>query len=163
MPETPFSPRELLRTLSSHGVRFVVVGGFAVGAHGYPRATRDLDVVPEPTAENMKRLADAVAELKGVLVGVDANRLGIDLDAETFAEGANFPLDTVHGRLDILQEIGDQRLHDQIAVDPIEVNIDGISVRICSLQSLRELKRAAGRPQDVADLAALDEIDDLPN
>lgn len=160
MNQTSFSPRELLKTLSDHGVRFVVIGGFAVGVHGYPRATRDLDVVPEPTVENMKRLADAIATLKGELVGVDAAMLGIGLDAETLAGGANFPLDTIHGRLDVLQEIGDVRLHDQVAGDAVEIEIDGLPVRVCSLESLREMKRKASRPQDIADVAALDELID---
>ncbi|MBJ7348415.1 MAG: nucleotidyltransferase [Thermoleophilaceae bacterium] len=150
-----FRPRELLQVLSDHGVKFVIIGGFAVSAHGHPRATRDLDVVPEPSAENMQRLAAAIEKLDGHLVGVDADLLGIQLDAETFAEGANFPLDTTYGRLDILQEMRDQKLHGQIAQDAIEVSIDGVQVLVCSLRALRELKQAAGRPQDIADLEAL--------
>lgn len=160
MDKTSFSPRELLKALSDHGVRFVVIGGFAVGVHGYPRATRDLDVVPEPTSENMERLSEAITALKGKLVGVDAALLGIDLDAATLAEGANFPLDTIFGRLDVLQEIGDERLHEQVAEDAVEIEIDGLPVRVCSLAALREMKRTASRPQDVADLAALDELGD---
>lgn len=140
-------------------MRFVVIGGVAVGAHGHPRATRDLDVVPDPTPENITLLADVIADLRGTLVGVDAERLGIDLDAATIGEGANFPLDTIYGRLDVLQEIGDNKLYDEVGADAIEVEIDGILVKICSLQSLRRLKQAAGRPQDIADLAALENAD----
>lgn len=131
----------------------------AVGAHGYPRATRDLDIVPEPSAENMQRLAEAISDLRGRLHGVDAEQLGIALDAETLAEGANFPLDTAHGRLDILQEIGDRRLHEFVASEPVEIELDGIRVLVCSRQALRRLKQDAGRPQDIADIAALDELD----
>lgn len=160
MSEPLFKPRELLKALSEHGVRFVVIGGFAVGAHGYPRATRDLDIVPEPTAENMERLAAVISDLSGKLAGVDASLLGIALDAETLAEGANFPLDTDLGRLDVLQQLGDIVLHDQVAGDAVEIELDGVPVRVCSISVLRALKRAAGRPQDLADLDALERLDD---
>lgn len=160
MSEPQFKPRELLKALSEHGVRFVVIGGFAVGAHGYPRATRDLDIVPEPTAENMERLAAVISDLSGKLAGVDASLPGIALDAETLAEGANFPLDTDLGRLDVLQQLGDIVLHDQVAGDAVEIELDGVPVRVCSISVLRALKRAAGRPQDLADLDALERLDD---
>jgi predicted nucleotidyltransferase len=160
LSEPLFKPRELLKALSEHGVRFVVIGGFAVGAHGYPRATRDLDIVPEPTAENMERLAAVISDLSGKLAGVDASLLGIALDAETLAEGANFPLDTDLGRLDVLQQLGDIVLHDQVAGDAVEIELDGVPVRVCSISVLRALKRAAGRPQDLADLDALERLDD---
>lgn len=155
-----FRPRELLRELSGHGVRFVVIGGFAVGAHGYPRATRDLDIVPEPGAENMRRLAEAIERLEGQLHGVDAESLGIELNGETLGNGANFPLNTIHGRLDILQQLGDCELHLLAFDKPIDVEIDGVPVTVCSLETLRRLKADAGRPQDLADIAALDELED---
>jgi hypothetical protein len=53
----PFEPGPLIERLVDAGVEFVIVGGFAVIAHGYVRATRDLDIVPAPTRENYKRLA----------------------------------------------------------------------------------------------------------
>jgi predicted nucleotidyltransferase len=156
--ERPFKPRELLQALADRGVKFVVIGGLAVAAHGHPRATRDLDIVPDPSADNMRRLASAIGELHGELAGVDADKLGIALNAETLAQGANFPLETDLGRLDVLQQIGDEELHGLVAEDAVEVQIDGVPVRVCSIDSLRRLKRNAGRAQDIADLEALDQI-----
>jgi predicted nucleotidyltransferase len=52
--------RRLLESLRDHDVRFIVIGGVAVGAHGYVRATEDLDVVPDPDPANLDRLVDAL-------------------------------------------------------------------------------------------------------
>ena len=55
----PLRPRELLSTLAKHHVEFVVIGGFALAPHGYVRATKDIDVVPNPEGANLHRLAAA--------------------------------------------------------------------------------------------------------
>lgn len=52
-----FEPDELLLALLGAGVRFVVIGGVAVGVHGFVRATEDRDIVPDPDPENLNRLA----------------------------------------------------------------------------------------------------------
>src|SRR5450755_13921 len=67
----PFEPGPLIERLVDTGVEFVIVGGFAVIAHGYVRATRDLDIVPAPTRENYERLA-------ALRRGVEAEQLGVD-------------------------------------------------------------------------------------
>jgi hypothetical protein len=53
-------PVPLLRYLHEHGVEYVVLGGFAVVAHGFIRVTKDLDIVPHPTAQNLERLAETL-------------------------------------------------------------------------------------------------------
>lgn len=54
--------RSLLSALNAGSVEFIVIGGLAVGAHGFPRATKDIDIVPEPTLTNLERLATVLAE-----------------------------------------------------------------------------------------------------
>jgi hypothetical protein len=66
-----FEPGPLIERLVDAGVEFVIVGGFAVIAHGYVRATRDLDIVPASTRGNYERLA-------GLLRGLDAEQIGVD-------------------------------------------------------------------------------------
>jgi len=65
-----FQADELLLALRDAEVRFVVIGGIAVGVHGYVRATKDLDIVPDPRPENLTRLASLLRELDAAHVGV---------------------------------------------------------------------------------------------
>ena len=58
-----FRADELLLALGDADVRFVVIGGIAVGVHGYVRATEDLDIVPDPEAENLTRLSSLLRAL----------------------------------------------------------------------------------------------------
>lgn len=58
-----FDLRSLLAVLNDHDVSFVVIGGVAVGAHGYVRGTEDLDLVPDPDPANLERLTAALEEL----------------------------------------------------------------------------------------------------
>lgn len=65
-----FEPDDLLLALRNAQVEFVVIGGVAVGVHNYVRATKDLDIVPDPSPENMQRLAC-------LLVEIDAQQMGV--------------------------------------------------------------------------------------
>src|ERR1017187_4891916 len=102
-----FEPDDLLLALTNAQVKFVVIGGVAVGVHNFARATKDLDIVPEPSAENMERLARLLVEVDAQQVGVGAfspDEFPFDpTDPTQLAEGANFRLETSHGPLDILQ------------------------------------------------------------
>ncbi|MGN6814693.1 MAG: hypothetical protein ACTHK3_01235 [Solirubrobacterales bacterium] len=62
-----FDLRSLLEALNAEGIRFVVIGGVAVGAHGYVRGTEDLDLVPDPDPENLNRLTEALTKLDSTL------------------------------------------------------------------------------------------------
>ena len=73
-----FEPDELLLALTRAQIGFIVIGGVAVGVHGFIRATKDLDIVPDPSPENLARLAH-------LLVEVDAQQVGVgDLTPEEF-------------------------------------------------------------------------------
>jgi len=62
-----FDLHALLEALNEAGVRFVVIGGVAVGAHGYVRGTEDLDLVPDPDPDNLGRLTEALRKLESTL------------------------------------------------------------------------------------------------
>lgn len=64
---TEFDLRALLEALHDDDIRFIVIGGVAVGAHGFVRATEDLDLVPEPDPVNLQRLATALERLETTL------------------------------------------------------------------------------------------------
>lgn len=152
-PVSLLRPAELLATLERHQVAFVVIGGFALAPHGYVRATKDLDIVPEPSHANLTRLGAALRELEASvdLGDSDPDELGIQPDEEGFAAGGNWVLHTRLGRLDVLQEVAGLRDYQQLHEGAIEVN----GVLFAGYDELISMKAAAGREQDLRDIAAL--------
>ncbi len=157
-----FEPDDLLLALTDASVEFVVIGGVAVGVHGFVRATKDLDIVPDPTPENLVRLAGLLAEIGARHVGLEdfsADEFPHDpTDPAQLAEGANFRLETSHGPLDILQWVsgveGDLA-YPELAKQAITVRFRGRDICVCGIEHLRAMKRAAGREQDLADIREL--------
>ena len=102
-----FAPDELIAALAEAGVDHVLIGGFAVGAHGFPRATKDVDIVPAPDASNLERLAAVLRAVEARHHGLgdfDPSEFPFDpLDPAQLAEGGNFVLMTRLGRLDVMQ------------------------------------------------------------
>jgi hypothetical protein len=139
--------RRFLRSLNESGVEYAVVGGHAVGFHGYPRATQDLDVLYAQTDENARRLADAVG--RHVRVSGPEDFLG--------------PVDELltvrfHGeKVDLLPEIAGVQTGDAIerAVPGV---LFGEPTRFLSREDLLKNKRATGRPKDAVDADTLEEI-----
>jgi hypothetical protein len=157
-----FQADELLLALRDADVRFVVIGGIAVGVHGYVRATKDLDIVPEPEPENLTRLSSLLRELDAQHVGVGelaAEEFPYDpTDPGQLAQGANFRLETSLGPLDIMQwvaGIDEDPAYPALARDAIPVNFRDRSLLVCGLEHLLAMKQAAGREQDLQDLREL--------
>ncbi len=102
-----FEPDELLLALTRAQIGFIVIGGVAVGVHGFIRATKDLDIVPNPSPENLARLARLLVEIDAQQVGAGdfapEEFPGDPTDPAQLAEGANFRLETSRGPLDIMQ------------------------------------------------------------
>jgi hypothetical protein len=160
---TIFEPDELLLALTRAQVDFVVIGGVAVGVHGFIRATKDLDVVPNPDPQNLARLADLLVVLNAQQVGVGdfaPEEFPFDpTDPGQLANGANFRLETKLGPLDIMQWVSgiDADLaYSELAPQALTVGFRDIQIRVCELEHLRAMKRAASRPQDVEDLKRLE-------
>jgi len=89
---TEFDLRALLESLHEKGVRFVVIGGVAVAAHGYVRGTEDLDLVPDPDPENLKHLAEALSALDSTLPTARNRRFDPASDAGVIRRGGTSPL-----------------------------------------------------------------------
>jgi len=154
---SPLDASGLLAALSDAGIDFVVIGGFAVSAHGYPRATKDLDIVPAPDAENLKRLAAVLQTLNATLLGMEefsAEEI-VQPDAEGLAMGGNFVLATSSGRLDVMQLVAPDLDFGELADASVEDEVFGHQVRFCSYEHLVAMKEAAGRPEDLLDLERL--------
>ena len=94
-PDQPLQVSALLETLDAHGVEFVIIGGIAVGLHGHARATKDLDIMIEPSAANVARLwaisEDDDAEPLA-LADVTADELPLPLEPASILEGGNLVL-----------------------------------------------------------------------
>lgn len=152
-----FDLRSLLEALHSHDVRFIVIGGVAVGAHGFVRGTEDLDLVPDPDPENLGRLTEALRNLESTLPTVGDRAFDPETDAKVIRRGGNVTAMTKFGALDVVQRARGVPSYSQLSVDAVGSELLGIPVRICSLARLREMKGAQNRTQDLLDLENLPE------
>ncbi|MDQ6910179.1 MAG: hypothetical protein M3Z84_05255 [Actinomycetota bacterium] len=157
MTESPFDPERVLRTLNSHHVKFVVIGGLASQILGLALVTRDTDICYERSPENMERLAAALKELGAKLrVARVEGDLPFLLDAKTIAAGDSFTFNTNAGPFDILATpsgTGGFRDLDARAGDYDFGN--GLVVRVVDLDDLIRMKESAGRAKDVTHLHEL--------
>lgn len=141
--ELPPDLSEFLRLLSSHDVEYLLVGGYAVGLHGYPRTTGDMDVWVNPTPENASKLVNALVDFGYAASNLSQApftnptkivRLGVPpvcIDLVMSISGADFASSYARRKLD---------------------DSAGVPVSLISLDDLKANKRAAGRPKDIDDL-----------
>lgn len=155
-----FRPSRILRELAATAVEFVVIGGYAAIAHGSPRLTNDLDITYSPEPANLEALGRVLVGLGARLRGV-ADDVPFAADAATLRQVELLTLDTDHGPLDLLAAPGGGPGWAALRRDAIEVDLDGVTVPVASLDHLRAMKRAAGRPQDLLDIEELDAIERL--
>ena len=147
---------QLLRRLAEAGVEFVLVGGLAVNAWGVVRGTKDVDIVVAPDPENLKRLAEVVVEAHGhVQKGEAFLSTPVSIAAEV-ASGERVAIETALGLLDVVQGLDGVPPYAELRESAVEAEILRVKVAVCSIDSLRAMKRAAGRPRDHVDLEDLD-------
>lgn len=140
--ERPLDVSELIAALAGHDVDFVVIGGVAAQVHGHRRTTMDLDLTPHPDPGNLRRLSAALGELEARPV-----------------DGGEEVMQTRHGQIHILKEPKGARPFDQMRQMALVVDLDGTEVSVVSLDDLIRMKRAAGRPGDLDDIATLAEVE----
>jgi hypothetical protein len=143
--------KELLSILNDSKVRYLVVGGYAVSFHAQPRATMDLDILIKPDAGNAAAVYTALTKFGAPLEG-----LGPD---DFIERGKFFRMGTPPVMVDILPEIAGVDF-DGAWQRRVEVMIDvetGLRAQFISGADLIAAKLAAGRPQDLADVNALNE------
>jgi hypothetical protein len=136
---------DLLRVLRAHDVEFVVICGFALGFHGAPRATKDVDLVPKADEKNLTRLRTALDELEAE--PQELEELG----------GGNWILHTRLGRLDVMQWVEPFESYDELRANAVEQYVDevGASILVAGLDDLILMKETAGRDQDLIDVTSL--------
>jgi hypothetical protein len=142
----------LLAAFAAAKVEYAVVGGVAVNAHGYVRATNDLDIFIRPTEENARAAFSALLALGAPLEGLQPGDL---LDDE---ENLRFGPEEDH--IDILASIGEMPF-DQVWQNRIETEVEGLLIPFISKPDLIENKRQMGRLRDLADAEELGLIPDI--
>jgi predicted nucleotidyltransferase len=150
--------RRVLSCLADGGVEFILIGGYAAVLHGSARFTQDIDVVYRRSAENLRRLARALAPFNPYPRGAPPG-LPFRWDERTLEQGLNFTLQTELGEVDLLGEVAGGN-YENLLPDSEELDLGGARLRVVSLRRLIALKRAAGRPRDfdaIAELEALAE------
>jgi hypothetical protein len=141
---------ELLSALRDANVRFLVIGAYAVGVHGRPRATKDIDVWLEASPENASRVMLALRAFGAPLGGLVA------ADFETI--GTGFKMGIPPRRIDILTKIEGLSFEDAWPNRHEAAFSDALRCPVIGIRDLITNKRAAGRPQDLADVDALQRI-----
>jgi hypothetical protein len=147
MTEPPFDPLLALRTLVDHGVRFVLIGGYAGALRGSPVITGDVDVCYARDEENLGRLAEALRSLDARLRGAPPD-LPLLLDARTLWAGDHFTFNTSAGALDILGTPSGTKGFRDLDANATDEVVDGVTIRVASIEDLIRMKRAAGRAKD---------------
>ena len=146
--------------LSRHGVEFIVIGGQAAVLYGSPIPSFDVDVCYRKTAENLQRLARALAEIHPTLRGAPPD-LPFRLDAQTLAAGANFTFNTDFGAFDLLGWVEPFGPYEELVKRAEWVDLPGLRCAVIGLDDLIAVKKHIRRPKDQAALFQLEAIKKL--
>jgi len=138
--------KEMLQGLLDQKVEFIVVGAYALAAHGFPRATGDIDIWVKPDENNSKKVYKALAGF-----GAPINEIRED---EFSQPGLIFQIGVVPRRIDIITKI-DAVEFEEADSDKIFVDIDGLKVPVLSVDKLIKNKMATGREKDLLDAKLL--------
>jgi len=156
----PLKAPDILRTLHRHGVEFVVIGGFSLAAHSVARATKDLDIVPEPSQVNLRRLLGALEDLEAAPAALEDLQPEeiLELNLENLELGGNWILRTRYGRLDVMQYVAGVRDYRRLREGAVQPQIETIDepTLFAGLDDLVAMKAAAGRDQDLIDIDTLE-------
>jgi len=137
---------DLLRAFNAERVEFLIVGAYAVGAHGRPRGTGGLDVFVRPSAENAERVLRALASF-----GAPSGGLTV---ADLTGGDIVFQIRLIPVRIDVLTSIAGVSF-DECWAGRVAANLGGVDVGVIGRADLIKNKRAAGRTKDLADVEAL--------
>jgi hypothetical protein len=139
--------KEFIESLNSAKVKYLIVGAYAVGYHGHPRTTGDMDVFIEVSDANARQIEAALSAFGFSSLGLTAKDF---LEPDTIVQMGLPP-----NRIDLVTGIDGVEFEEAWA-SRVDDTLDGVPVHLISKELLIRNKRAAGRPKDVADAHALE-------
>jgi hypothetical protein len=138
--------REFIESLNKNGVEYLIVGGYAVGFHGFPRFTQDLDIWVRPTVENAERALKALKSF-----GFPTDKLSIEVFSEP---DSVLQIGRPPNRIDILTSL-DGVTFESCYKRRAQGIVDGIRTKFIGKADLKKNKKASGRKRDLGDLEEL--------
>jgi hypothetical protein len=139
--------KDMLQVLAAEKVKFLLVGAYALAAHGYPRATMDIDIWIMPSPGNAAAVMRALERFGAPLRELSASDFQM--------EGVIFQVGVAPRRIDILTTVDGLKFDDAFAHSTV-VEIEGIEIHIPSVTDIIINKRASGRTKDLADVEMLE-------
>lgn len=141
--------RDMLQALADEKVRFLLVGAYALAAHGYPRATMDIDIWIMPSRENAEAVLRALQRFGAAMQNLTPEDLQTD--------GTVFQIGVAPRRIDIITAASGLCFEETFARS-MAIDLEGIEVHVPCLHDLIRNKRTSGRTRDLADAEALEDI-----
>jgi len=138
--------REMLQILSEEGVDYIVVGAYALAAHGYPRATGDIDIWVNPDPANAARVLNSLKRFGSPIYSVAPENFTV--------KGTIFQIGVAPRRIDIITAITGVEF-EEAWEDRLVAEVDGVKVNILSLDKMIRNKEATGRAKDALDVKIL--------
>jgi hypothetical protein len=139
--------KEFIQSLNDNRVNYLVVGGYAVAFHGYPRYTKDIGIWIEPTPDNATKAIKALEQFGFASLGLK--------EADFLAPDQIIQLGYPPNRIDLISTLPGVEFAN-CYTSRVRVEIEGVLVDFIDLNNLRKNKRATGRYQDLADLENLE-------
>ncbi len=141
--------REMIECLQREGVDFMLVGGYAVALYGWPRMTFDIDFWVLANPQNAVAVMRALRAFGAPLM---------DLQEEDFhSPGMVFQIGTEPRRIDILSAVSGVKYEEAVS-RAVTMEVDGLFLKVISLDDLIVNKRASGRPKDLVDVLTLEKL-----
>lgn len=138
--------KEFIELLNSNNVKYLVVGGYALAFHGYPRYTKDIDIWVLVERENAENIIEALHKF-----GFKSLELKVD---DFLVPGYVIQLGNPPGRIDILTSVTALNFNDCYP-SKVQIELQETMINFIDLESLKKNKKAVGRHQDLADLENL--------